>query len=82
MRKVLSKSKAPGVLRLAFHDAGTFDVNDSSGLTNFSGIWLIIVRRALNRLLLAGGMNGSIVMELDRPENAGLNRSVKVRVLS
>ncbi|CAA6666401.1 unnamed protein product [Spirodela intermedia] len=55
LRKVLSKSKAPGVLRLAFHDAGTFDMNDNTG-----------------------GMNGSIILELDRPENAGLRRSVKI----
>ncbi|KAF3775970.1 putative L-ascorbate peroxidase 6 [Nymphaea thermarum] len=55
IRKVMSKAKAAGVLRLAFHDAGTFDVEDNSG-----------------------GMNGSIVYELDRPENAGLKKSVKV----
>ncbi|XP_078432402.1 ascorbate peroxidase 6 isoform X2 [Wolffia australiana] len=54
LRKVLSKAKAAGALRLAFHDAGTFDMNDNTG-----------------------GMNGSIILELDRPENAGLNRSVK-----
>ncbi|CAM8961564.1 unnamed protein product [Rhodiola kirilowii] len=44
--KVLTKGKAAGVLRLVFHDAGTFDVSDNSG-----------------------GMNGSIILELDRPEN-------------
>ncbi|KAJ0971229.1 hypothetical protein J5N97_019188 [Dioscorea zingiberensis] len=55
VRKVLSKSKAAGILRLAFHDAGTFDLYDNSG-----------------------GMNGSIVYELDRPENAGLSKSVKI----
>ncbi|XP_014498777.1 putative L-ascorbate peroxidase 6 isoform X1 [Vigna radiata var. radiata] len=55
VRKVLSKGKAAGVLRLVFHDAGTFDINDNSG-----------------------GMNGSIVYELERPENAGLTKSVKV----
>lgn len=27
---------------------------------------------------IAGGMNGSIIYELDRPENAGLSKSVKV----
>ncbi|RVX19789.1 putative L-ascorbate peroxidase 6 [Vitis vinifera] len=46
VRKVLSKGKAAGVLRLVFHDAGTFEMDDNSG-----------------------GMNGSIVYELDRPEN-------------
>eukprot|EP01018_Ginkgo_biloba_P010713 Gb_14386 [translate_table: standard] len=55
LRKVLSKGKAAGLLRLAFHDAGTFDVAKNSG-----------------------GMNGSIIYELSRPENTGLNRSVKV----
>lgn len=55
IRKVLSKTKAAGVLRLVFHDAGTFESGDSSG-----------------------GMNGSIVYELERPENMGLKRSLKV----
>ncbi|XP_042497078.1 putative L-ascorbate peroxidase 6 isoform X1 [Macadamia integrifolia] len=55
VRKVVSKGKAAGVLRLAFHDAGTFDMDDTSG-----------------------GMNGSIVYELDRPENSGLKKSVKI----
>nr|QGP73784.1 L-ascorbate peroxidase-like [Sedum alfredii] len=53
--KVLSKGKAAGMLRLVFHDAGTYDTQDSSG-----------------------GMNGSIILELDRPENTGLNKSVKI----
>ncbi|KAJ8643149.1 hypothetical protein MRB53_004897 [Persea americana] len=55
IRQVLSKAKAPGVLRLVFHDAGTYDMDENSG-----------------------GMNGSIIYELDRPENAGLNKSVKI----
>ncbi|XP_028797233.1 putative L-ascorbate peroxidase 6 [Neltuma alba] len=55
VRKVLSKGKAAGVLRLVFHDAGTFEMDDN-----------------------AGGMNGSIVYELDRPENSGLKKSIKV----
>ncbi|KAH7686679.1 Class I peroxidase protein [Dioscorea alata] len=55
IRKVLSKSKAAAILRLAFHDAGTFNLSDSSG-----------------------GMNGSIVYELDRPENAGLSKAIKI----
>nr|KYP43419.1 Putative L-ascorbate peroxidase 6 [Cajanus cajan] len=54
VRKVLSKAKAAGVLRLVFHDAGTFDIDDNTG-----------------------GMNGSIVYELERPENAGLKKSIK-----
>lgn len=57
IRKVLSKGKAAGVLRLVFHDAGTYDMDDDSG-----------------------GMNGSIAYELDRPENKGLKRSVKIIV--
>ncbi|KAK1307424.1 putative L-ascorbate peroxidase 6 [Acorus calamus] len=55
VKKVLSKAKAAGVLRLVFHDAGTFDLEDNSG-----------------------GMNGSIIYELERPENAGLSKSIKV----
>ncbi|XP_054792219.1 putative L-ascorbate peroxidase 6 isoform X2 [Prosopis cineraria] len=55
VRKVLSKGKAAGVLRLVFHDAGTFEMDDNTG-----------------------GMNGSIVYELDRPENSGLKKSLKV----
>uniref|UniRef100_A0A0D9X9X3 Plant heme peroxidase family profile domain-containing protein n=1 Tax=Leersia perrieri TaxID=77586 RepID=A0A0D9X9X3_9ORYZ len=55
VRNVLSKVKAAGMLRLAFHDAGTFDIADKSG-----------------------GMNGSIIYEVDRPENTGLNKSIKV----
>ncbi|XP_068653619.1 putative L-ascorbate peroxidase 6 isoform X2 [Aristolochia californica] len=43
------------MLRLAFHDAGTFDSEQNSG-----------------------GMNGSIILELDRPENSGLSKSVKI----
>ncbi|KAK4770070.1 hypothetical protein SAY87_030602 [Trapa incisa] len=55
IRKVVSKAKAAGVLRLVFHDAGTFEIEGNSG-----------------------GMNGSIIYELDRPENAGLKKSLKV----
>ncbi|KDP33591.1 hypothetical protein JCGZ_07162 [Jatropha curcas] len=55
LRKVVSKGKAAGVLRLVFHDAGTFEMDGNSG-----------------------GMNGSIVFELDRPENAGLKKSLKI----
>ncbi|XP_020269877.1 putative L-ascorbate peroxidase 6 isoform X1 [Asparagus officinalis] len=55
VRNVLSKAKAAGVLRMAFHDAGTFDMDENSG-----------------------GMNGSIVHELERPENAGLKKPFKV----
>ncbi|CAO2816953.1 unnamed protein product [Amaranthus hypochondriacus] len=55
IRKVLSKGKAAGVLRLVFHDAGTFELSENSG-----------------------GMNGSITYELERPENKGLKKSLKV----
>ncbi|KAJ8751876.1 hypothetical protein K2173_026078 [Erythroxylum novogranatense] len=55
VRKVVSKGKAAGVLRLVFHDAGTFDMDEN-----------------------LGGMNGSIIYELDRPENAGLKKSFKI----
>ncbi|CAI0416659.1 unnamed protein product [Linum tenue] len=33
VRKVVSKGKAAGVLRLAFHDAGTFEISGTSGTT-------------------------------------------------
>lgn len=55
VRKLLTKSKAAGVLRLVFHDAGTFEMDENSG-----------------------GMNGSILYELDRPENSGLKKSIKI----
>ncbi|KAJ6832515.1 putative L-ascorbate peroxidase 6 isoform X2 [Iris pallida] len=55
VRNVLSKAKAAGVLRMVFHDAGTFDMDENSG-----------------------GMNGSIVYELDRPENIGLSKTFKI----
>lgn len=58
IRKVLSKGKAAGVLRLVFHDAGTFEIDEK-----------------------IGGMNGSIVFELDRPENKGLKKSLKILVV-
>ena len=32
MKKVLTKGKAAGVLRLVFHDAGTFDSGENSGI--------------------------------------------------
>ncbi|XWS70433.1 hypothetical protein CRYUN_Cryun03dG0047800 [Craigia yunnanensis] len=53
--KVITKGKAAGVLRLVFHDAGTFEMDENSG-----------------------GMNGSIIYELERPENTGLKKSLKV----
>ncbi|KAJ4839325.1 putative L-ascorbate peroxidase 6 [Turnera subulata] len=53
--KVVTKAKAAGVLRLVFHDAGTYEKDENSG-----------------------GMNGSIVYELERPENTGLKKPVKI----
>lgn len=55
IRKVVSKGKAAAVLRLVFHDAGTFQLDDHSG-----------------------GMNGSVIYELDRPENKGLKTPFKI----
>lgn len=55
IRKVVTKGKAAGVLRLVFHDAGTFQVDENSG-----------------------GMNGSVIYELDRPENKGLKSPFKI----
>ncbi|EPS62370.1 hypothetical protein M569_12421, partial [Genlisea aurea] len=60
IREVLYfKGRAPGLLRLVFHDAGTFEESDQTG-----------------------GMNGSIIYELDRAENAGLKKSLKAWVKS
>ncbi|KAG5540888.1 hypothetical protein RHGRI_020955 [Rhododendron griersonianum] len=36
VKKVLSKGKAAGVLRLVFHDAGTFEIEDNAGGMNGS----------------------------------------------
>ncbi|KZV36658.1 L-ascorbate peroxidase-like [Dorcoceras hygrometricum] len=55
INRVLSKGNAAGLLRLVFHDAGTFDKIENTG-----------------------GMNGSIIYELDRLENTGLKRSLKI----
>ncbi|KAK9098736.1 hypothetical protein Syun_025781 [Stephania yunnanensis] len=55
LRKALTKRKATDLLRLAFHDEGTFDADENSG-----------------------GMNGSIVYELSRPENVRLKKSLKI----
>lgn len=55
LSKIIDKGKAPVLLRLAFHDAGTFDVSGRDG-----------------------GANGSVVFELDRPENKGLKRGLRL----
>ncbi|KAJ8432068.1 hypothetical protein Cgig2_030504 [Carnegiea gigantea] len=44
MKKVLTKGEAAGVLRLVFHDAGTFDSSENSGGMNGS----IILEKAKN----------------------------------
>jgi len=36
MRSIIAKTKAPAALRLVFHDAGTFSVQDGSGGANAS----------------------------------------------
>ncbi|KAM1573804.1 hypothetical protein ACFX1Z_043221 [Malus domestica] len=54
IRKVVTKGKAAGVLRLVFHDAGTFQIDDN-----------------------LGGMDGSIVYELDRDKNRPENKGLK-----
>jgi len=113
VRNYLSKTKAAGVLRMAFHDAGTFDIDDNSGINLIFRCWnyllnhisvvyqwyiLFLIAQKLSIIFLphlkdainacsisilsaqsfAGGMNGSIVYELDRPENAGLTKPLKV----
>lgn len=54
IRKVLSKGKAAGVLRLVFHDAGTFDISDKTGaslrnliLLAHLSFWLPLITSAL-----------------------------------
>ena len=54
LAKAVPANKAPSVLRLAFHDAGTYNLAAGDG-----------------------GPNGSVVLELDRPESFGLKRGVK-----
>lgn len=39
IRKVVSKSKAAAVLRLVFHDAGTFQLDDHSGQLTIHALW-------------------------------------------
>lgn len=34
IQQVMPRARAPGVLRLAFHDAGTFDLQSKSGKSN------------------------------------------------
>ncbi|KAK4480165.1 hypothetical protein RD792_013227 [Penstemon davidsonii] len=70
--KVLSKGKAAGLLRLVFHDAGTFEQSDNTGIVLMFFVFCLKIIRNEER-----GMNGSIVYELDRPENTGLKKSLK-----
>eukprot|EP00271_Cylindrocystis_brebissonii_P015663 TRINITY_DN38619_c0_g1_i1.p1 TRINITY_DN38619_c0_g1~~TRINITY_DN38619_c0_g1_i1.p1 ORF type:complete len:403 (+),score=49.98 TRINITY_DN38619_c0_g1_i1:112-1320(+) len=82
LRKVVSKPKAAGVLRLVFHDAGTFD------LASASGDLLVWVTGGCSQgsndgpggvsCWQAGGMNGSVIAELERPESNGLKRPLRV----
>ncbi|KAI8547464.1 hypothetical protein RHMOL_Rhmol07G0197800 [Rhododendron molle] len=112
VKKVLSKGKAAGVLRLVFHDAGTFEIEDNAAAAATTGddeatTTMLLLRRGddheddLLRLcesqidskgsrtrvrvvscrVNTGGMNGSIVYELDRPENTGLQKSLKASSL-
>ncbi|XP_022754129.1 putative L-ascorbate peroxidase 6, partial [Durio zibethinus] len=54
-KSIVTKGKAAGVLRLAFHEAGTLEMEENSG-----------------------SMNGSVIYELERPENTGLKKSLKI----
>lgn len=51
MRKVLSKGKAAGVLRLVFHDAGTFDVDDNTGIYLSEGLKVAVIFHTLSGFL-------------------------------
>lgn len=50
IRKVLSKAKAAGVLRMAFHDAGTFDVDDKSGIYLTSNLFNVLLNAYISCL--------------------------------
>ena len=41
IRRVVTKGKAAGVLRLVFHDAGTFEFDDNTGIVAMT-LWLRI----------------------------------------
>ncbi|KAL6661798.1 hypothetical protein ACP70R_001182 [Stipagrostis hirtigluma subsp. patula] len=41
-------------------------------------VWLSMMQEHLTLVKNQCGMNGSIIYEVDRPENAGLNRSIKI----
>eukprot|EP00246_Nothoceros_aenigmaticus_P004277 TRINITY_DN15764_c0_g1_i1.p1 TRINITY_DN15764_c0_g1~~TRINITY_DN15764_c0_g1_i1.p1 ORF type:complete len:329 (-),score=65.92 TRINITY_DN15764_c0_g1_i1:216-1202(-) len=55
IKTVLKPFAAPSLLRLVFHDAGTFNIESNTG-----------------------GMNGSILQELERRENYGLKKPVQI----
>lgn len=38
IRRVVTKGKAAGVLRLVFHDAGTFELDDNTGIVGMT-LW-------------------------------------------
>lgn len=43
----MSKAKAAGLLRLAFHDAGTFDLDDKSGPCSTNQCFNVLVYECL-----------------------------------
>ncbi|KAL9288872.1 putative L-ascorbate peroxidase 6 [Arabidopsis thaliana] len=74
IRKVVTKGKAAGVLRLVFHDAGTFELDDHSGGINGSiayelerpeNIGLKKSLKALNPSLLSVGVLAKAKVKVD-----------------
>lgn len=65
IRKVLSKAKAAGLLRLVFHDAGTFDKDDKTGIVYRIFIILLIKRKkgilSLNMTSMIDNTNLSLI---------------------
>lgn len=46
-------------------------------INEFNSLFLFSNFKKLSVYVVVGGMNGSVVYELERPENAGLKKSVK-----
>ena len=51
IRRVVTKGKAAGVLRLVFHDAGTFELDDNTGSSVAMTLWYILIDLILKILL-------------------------------
>ena len=76
--------RLPAVLRLVFHDAGTFVKDEDASATDTrltssrDSSSSSKSRRSMRSNGGSGGANASIRFELDRGENAGLKRAIRV----